>query len=398
MPVDLVDPGDPDAVAADLAAAFAAEHGRAPHGVFVAPGRVNLIGEHLDYNGGLCLPFALPHATYAAAGVCDDDRLTVRSLQVAEPWTGSLGELGPGSVTGWVAYVGGVVWALREDGIDVPGLDLVVDSRVPLGSGLSSSAALECAVAMAACALAGVAWDGALKERVVAACIRAENEVAGAATGGLDQTVAIHAEPEHALLLDFGDGSRRQVPWDPEHAGLTLLVLDTRVHHQLSDGGYGDRRTECETAARELGVDRLAAVTDLEDAAGRLHDEMLLRRTRHVVTENARVADAVVALDAGDPGALGPLFDASHASLRDDFAVSCEELDVACAVAVEAGALGARMTGGGFGGSAIALVPSERADVVAAAVTAAFAERGWRPPGVLPGRPAAGARRLRGRD
>lgn len=395
MAVDLVEPGDPDVVADGLAGAFEAEHGRTPAGVFVAPGRVNLIGEHLDYNGGRCLPFALPHATYAALGVRDDDRLTVRSLQVDEPWTGRLGDLGPGSLTGWVAYVGGVVWALREDGVDVPGLDLVLDSRVPLGSGLSSSAALECAVAMAACDAAGVAWDDDLKERAIAACIRAENEVAGAATGGLDQTVAIHALPDHALMLDFADGSRRQVPWAPEQAGLALLVVDTRVHHQLSDGGYGDRRGECEAAARALGVARLAEVTDLDDAAGRLGDEVLLRRTRHVVTENARVADAVAVLEGGDLGALGELFDASHASLRDDFAVSCEELDVACAVAVETGALGARMTGGGFGGSAIALVPSERVDAVGAAVTAAFAERGWRAPGVLPGRPGAGARRLR---
>ncbi|HEX4977671.1 MAG TPA: galactokinase, partial [Nocardioides sp.] len=353
MAVDFVDPGDPDAVAADLAAAFTDEHGRPPDGVFTAPGRVNLIGEHLDYNGGRCLPFALPHATYAATGVREDDLLTVRSLQVAEPWSGRLGDLGPGSLPGWVAYVGGVVWALREDGIDVPGLDLVLDSRVPLGSGLSSSAALECAVALAACAAAGVAWDEPVRERVVAACIKAENEVAGAATGGLDQTVAVHAEPDHALLLDFADGSRRQVSWAPEQSGLSLLVLDTRVHHQLSDGGYGDRRAECEAAARALGVDRLASVTDQDAAAARLADETLVRRTRHVVTENARVVAAVAALEAGDLAALGPLFDASHASLRDDFSVSCEELDVACAVAVETGALGARMTGGGFGGSAI---------------------------------------------
>lgn len=395
MPADLVEPGDPDAVAAELAAVFATEHGRPPEGVFVAPGRVNLIGEHLDYNGGRCLPFALPHGTYAAARARGDDVLTVRSRQVEQPWRGRLDELGPGGLAGWVAYVGGVVWALREDGVDVPGLDLVLDSRVPVGSGLSSSAALECAVAMAACAAAGVAWEGALVDQVVGACIRAENEVAGAATGGLDQTVAVHAESEHALLLDFGDGSRRQVPWDPEPAGLSLLVLDTRVHHQLSDGGYGDRRSECEAAAAALGLEHLASVTDLQDAAARLEDAVLVRRTRHVVTENARVADAVAALEAGELAALGPLFDASHASLRDDFAVSCEELDVACAVAVESGALGARMTGGGFGGSAIALVPTERAEAVGAAVTAAFAERGWRPPGILPGRPAAGARRLR---
>lgn len=395
MPVDLVAPGDPDSVADTLASAFAAEHGRGCDGVVTAPGRVNLIGEHLDYNGGRCLPFALPHATYAAFAVRSDDLLTVRSLQVADPWAGRLGDLGPGVLTGWMAYVGGVVWALREDGIDVPGLDLLLDSRVPLGSGLSSSAALECAVAYAVCTAAGRTWDDALRDRVVAACIRAENEVAGAATGGLDQTVVMHAQPEHALLLDFGEGSRRQVPWAPETAGLALLVIDTRVHHQLSDGGYGDRRAECETAARMIGVDRLAEVIDLDDAALKLDDDLLLRRTRHVVTEGARVAQAVAALDSGDLGALGPLFDASHASLRDDFAVSCEELDVTCAVAVESGALGARMTGGGFGGSAIALVPSERAEAVAESVTAAFAERGWREPGVLPGRPAAGARALR---
>jgi len=395
MPADLVDPGQPDALAADLAAVFAVEHGHAPDGVYVAPGRVNLIGEHLDYNGGRCLPFALPHSTYAAVAVREDDLLTVRSRQVDEPWSGRTDELRPGSLSGWVAYVGGVVWALREDGVDVPGLDLVLDSRVPVGSGLSSSAALECSVAIGVCEAAGVGWDPDMRDRAVAACIRAENEVAGAATGGLDQTVAVHAEPEHAMLLDFGDASRRQVPWDPEHAGLSLLVLDTRVHHQLSDGGYGDRRTECETAARVLGVDRLAMVTDLEDAAARLDDDLLLRRTRHVVTEDARVADAVAALEAGDLAALGPLFDASHASLRDDFAVSCDELDVVCAVAVEAGALGARMTGGGFGGSAIALVPAERTDAVATAVTAAFAAQGWKAPGVLAGRPGPGARRLR---
>ena len=395
MPADHVDPGDPEALAADLAATFAAEHGHSPDGVFLAPGRVNLIGEHLDYNGGRSLPFALPYATCAAVGARDDDVLTLRSVQVDEPWTGRLGELGPETLSGWVAYAAGVVWALREAGVDVPGLDLVVDSRVPLGSGLSSSAALECAVARAACSAAGVEWDDPLKERVVDACIRAENEVAGAATGGLDQTVAVFAEAEHALLLDFADGSRRQVPWAPEQSDHALLVVDTRVHHQLSDGGYGDRRGECERAARALGVEHLASVIDLEDAGARLGEELLVRRTQHVVTEQARVDDAVAALEAGDVAALGPLFDASHASLRDDFEVSCEELDVVCAVAREAGALGARMTGGGFGGSAIALVPVERAGAVATAITAAFAQRGWQAPGVLSGRPAAGARQVR---
>lgn len=393
---DFADAGRPDLLAEELADAFRTEHGRDPDGVFAAPGRVNLIGEHLDYNGGRCLPFALPHLTYVAAAARGDDVVTVRSTRVPEPWTGRLAALGPGEVDGWAAYVAGVVWALREAGVAVPGLDLLVDSRVPTGSGLSSSAALECATALAACAAAGAdPDDDEALDRVVAACVRAENEVAGASTGGLDQTVAMFAEPGHALLLDFADRSRRLVPWDPAVADLALLVIDTRVHHELSDGGYADRRSESEAAARALGRPLLAQVTDLEDALDRLDDERLRRRTRHVVTEQRRVDAAVDALERGDAAALGALFDASHASLRDDYEVSCVELDVAVETAVAAGARGARMTGGGFGGSAIALVPAAAVGTVAAAVGDAFATRGWRPPGFLDTVPGARARRLR---
>ena len=304
MSVDLLDPGRPEHVAGELAERFAVLHGRPADGVHVAPGRVNLIGEHVDYNGGRCLPYALPHSTYVAAAARDDDTVTVRSLQMDEAWTGRLDALGPGEVSGWVSYVAGVIWALRADGIAVPGLDLVLDSRVPVGAGLSSSAALECSVALAALQAAGVDLDAAVRDRVVAACVRAENEVAGASTGGMDQSVAVHATAGHALLLDFAGGAHRQVPWDPEGAGLRLLIVDTRVHHALNDGGYASRRQDCETAARLLGVAHLAEVDDLA-ALSALPDERLRRRARHVVTEVARVDAAVEHLERGDVSRAG---------------------------------------------------------------------------------------------
>jgi galactokinase len=394
MSVHLLDAGDPDRVAAALADRFTTLHGRAPDSVHAAPGRVNLIGEHVDYNGGRCLPFALPHATYVAAAARDDGTVTAHSLQVDEPWSGPLSAVGPGQVSGWAGYVAGVLWALREDGIDVPGMDLVLDSRVPVGGGLSSSAALECSVALSACAAAGVEVDDAVRRRLVAACVRAENEVAGAATGGMDQSTAIFAQPGHALLLDFADHSHRQVPWDPDGAGLTLLVVDTRVHHELNDGGYASRRQDCEVAARILGVEHLAEVADVARALATLDDDRLRRRARHVLTELDRVDEAVAALDRGDLAALGELFVSSHRSLRDDFEVSCAELDVVVETCVEHGALGTRMTGGGFGGSAIALVPEDRTRTVEQAVDTSFAERGWQAPRMLRAPASAGARRL----
>ncbi|MGZ8743417.1 MAG: galactokinase [Nocardioides sp.] len=392
---DLVlDPGDPRALTSSLSDAFRDRVGRQPEGVYAAPGRVNLIGEHVDYNGGRCLPYALPHSTYVAAAARTDDLVTVHSLQMDQPWQGRLSALGPGEVSGWVSYIGGVLWALREDGIDVPGLDLVPDSRVPVGAGLSSSAALECSVALAACDAAGVDMDDGMRRRLIAACIRAENDVAGASTGGMDQSVSVLAEAGHALLLDFADGSHRQVPWDPDAAGLGLLVIDTRVHHSLSDGGYASRRDDCEAAARLLGVEHLSGVTDSKAALAALDDDRLRRRARHVVTELARVDAAVGALDRGDVTALGELFNGSHASLRDDFEVSCDELDAVVETSVQHGALGARMTGGGFGGSAIALVPEDRVAAVEKAVVRTFQQRDWAPPGILRGAPGPGARRL----
>jgi galactokinase len=396
-PVSMLAAGDPSAVAAGLVGRFRASYGREPVGSFMAPGRVNLIGEHVDYNGGRCLPVALPHGTYVAAAARDDDTVTITSVQQDRPWLGRLGRLGPGQVTGWPAYAAGVAWSLAADGVDVPGFDLLVDSRLPMGAGLSSSAALECAVALALCALAGAGLDEPRRRRLVDACVRAETEVAGAPTGGMDQAVSLLARRGHALLLDCRDGSTRQVVWAPEEAGLALLVVDTGVSHRLTEGGYGDRRAECARAARLLGVRSLRECHDspggMKDVQ-RVLDGRLCRRVRHVLTEMARVDRAVAQTEQRDWAGLGATFTASHASLRDDFEVSCPELDVAVGAACAGGALGARMTGGGFGGSAIALVPRDRLSSVAAQVSADFARRGWHPPTFLEAPAGAGARRL----
>ena len=389
-----LDPGDPDAVAEHLAARFEQLHGRSPAGVFLAPGRVNLIGEHVDYNGGLCLPMALPHATYAAVGRREDDTVTVTSNQQEEPFRGRLDRLGPGETTGWATYSAGVVWALQEAGWDVPGVDVVVDSRVPLGAGLSSSAAIGCAVALAVAGLIDEPLDDDLRSLLVRACMRAEAEVAGAPTGGMDQTVALFAQAEAALLLDCRDWSTEQVPWDPAAADLALLVVDTRASHALHDGGYQARREDCETAARQLGVELLRDVADPEEALAALSDERVRHRARHVFTEIARVEDSVALIRAGDLPGFGAAMTASHVSLRDDYEVSCPELDVAVDVSLEHGALGARMTGGGFGGSAIALLSAADVTRVGGAIEAAYDERGWRAPGFLTAAPSAGARRV----
>ena len=345
----------------------------------IAPGRVNLIGEHVDYNGGRCLPMALTRATSATISLRDDD--VVRVTSGARSWSGSLTELD--EVRGddrWVLYVVGVLVALDVE----HGMDIEISSDVPLGAGLSSSAALECSVAVAVDALLGL---GRTREQLVEACVRAETETVGAPTGGLDQAIAVYAESEHALLVDFATGGREQVPFDPGAHGLVLLVIDTRVSHELTDGGYGSRRDECDEAARLLGVEHLAFATSVDGLP-----EPLDRRARHVLGEVGRVDDFVEALRADDWPVLGPLMDASHASLRDDFEVSCDELDVAVESARAAGAVGARMTGGGFGGSAIALLPAEAVVAVRDAVSESFSLRGWEAPEFFLAEPGPGAR------
>jgi galactokinase len=342
-----------------------------------APGRVNLIGEHTDYNSGLCLPLALPQRTTITLTPRDDLVLSLSSAQEDEAWEGTVED----HPAGWAAYVAGVVAMLRSDGHPVPGFTGRIDSQVPLGAGLSSSAALECAVAVGVAALLDVELDEAGRRRLADACIRAENDYVGAPTGGMDQTVAMLGKADFALLLDFANGGVDPVALPLDDAGLALLVIDTRVSHSLTDGSYGDRRTECATAADVLGVESLRE-TDLA-AVERMEDPVLRRRARHVVTENQRVLDAVAALEDGDWSSLGLTLDASHVSMRDDFEISCRELDVAVETARDAGALGARMTGGGFGGSAVALVPRSARDAITDAVTTAFVDAHLEQPAFL---------------
>jgi galactokinase len=373
--------------------------------VWFAPGRANLMGEHTDYNEGLVLPFALAQGVTAIASARDDDLLVLRSKQVPDvPATVSLGSLAPGTVTGWAAYPAGVAWALRAAGYAVRGASVDVDSDLPVGAGVSSSAALECSVALALCSLSGVSVP---RRELAAIAKRAENEYVGAPTGIIDQSAALLCEEGHALLLDCGTLEATQVPFRPAAAGVSALVIDTRVTHALVSGEYAARRAECEAAARLLGVRALGAVTDLR-ALDALTEPLLRRRARHVITDSARAREIAAALQA--PGAheiwpagpgdremyalIGRLLVEGHASLRDDFEVSWPEADVAVEVAVAAGAYGAKMIGGGFGGSVLALVPDERAGALRAAVTETFTARGWTPPEFLDAVPSPPARRI----
>jgi galactokinase len=388
-----------------LLAGFADAFGGEPEGVWAAPGRVNLIGEHLDYNGGSVLPLALPQVTLAAVRRREDDLVRlVSSAELGDEvarWEGRLADVGPGSPQGWAAYAAGVLWALRGAGHAVGGLDAAIASTVPIGAGLSSSAALESVVAKAVADLGQLVppGDEGLAQ-LAALCVRAENEVAGAPTGGMDQAASLRSREGHALLLHTADGSVEHVPLALGDAGLVLLVMDTRASHSHSGGEYGQRRATCEQAARELGVRHLAELAGepLDAVLARVDDEVARRRVRHVLTEVARVAEVVRLLRSGrteDVGAIGPVFDASHVSMRDDYEISCAELDSAVAAAQGAGALGARMTGGGFGGSAVALVPDGAVEGVEAAVHAAARAAGHPEPAFYRATPSAAARRLR---
>ena len=373
----------------DLARAFAEQAGRAPDGVWAAPGRVNLHGEHTDYNDGFVLPAAIDRETLAAVGVRDDELVTCRSRDLPGGAAVRVAELVPGAADGWAAYVLGVVWALREAGVDVPGLDVLVGSDVPVGAGLSSSAALEAAVALAVAELAGADLS---RSELAVACRRAETDVVGAPVGIMDQMAALHGRAGAALLLDCRSLDVRPVELHLADLGLKLLVVDTRVSHAHASGEYGARRRACEEGAAALGVAALRDAT-LEAVEQRLDGEPQ-RCARHVVTENARVHDVAAALAAGDVPALGELFAASHASMRDDFRISCPELDVTVEAAVAAGAAAARMTGGGFGGCAVALVAPDRVGAVEQAVARTFAARGWREPRAFEVSAADGARRV----
>ncbi|MEU8729678.1 galactokinase [Streptomyces tendae] len=384
-----------EAVAETVGERFRELYGADPEGVWAAPGRVNLIGEHTDYNDGFVMPFALPHQAVAAVSRREDGVLRLHSADVdAGPVELRVADLAPGSDKSWTAYPSGVVWALREAGHELTGADVHLASTVPAGAGLSSSAALEVVVALALNDLYDLGLRGWQLARL---CQRAENVYVGAPVGIMDQTASACCEAGYALFLDTRDLSQRQIPFDLAAEGMRLLVVDTRVKHSHSEGEYGKRRAGCEKGAALLGVDALRDVpyADLDAALERLGDEEEVRRlVRHVVTEDERVERVVSLLESGDTRAIGPVLVEGHASLRDDFRISCPELDLVVETALASGALGARMTGGGFGGSAIVLAEAGDVDAVTKAVEDAFAAAGFRAPRVFEAVPSAGARRL----
>lgn len=434
-------------LAADARALFATSFGEDAHceGVWAAPGRVNLIGEHVDYAGGMSVPFTLPQNTAAAVGRRTDRLLRlvsvpagVASAQVTDVVEVSLDDIGPGRPSGWAGYAAGAVWAGLQDGV-IPtcdGLDIALVSDVPLGAGLSSSAALECSVALAAFELATERPPEADElSALVAACMRAENEVVGASTGGLDQRSSFYGRAGTALAVDFLSDTVEAVPCDLAAVGLSLLIINTNAQHRLVDGQYASRRGVIDAVSDHLGVrtlgETLAGAPDtaaLEDdvtswSTSRQARDLLggseetrqvaqdevtrtaLRRVRHVVEEIRRTReDAVPMLRSGrafpvDGGAsgeqsLGDLMNDSHASLRDLYEVTVPELDSAQDVALACGALGARMVGGGFGGSVIALVGQDDVAQVATGVTEEAARRGFPAPTFFTAEPSAGARRI----
>ncbi|MHB9861152.1 galactokinase [Streptomyces sp. YIM S03343] len=374
---------------------FAELYGAEPEGVWAAPGRVNLIGEHTDYNDGFVMPFALPHVTTAAVSRRTDGLLRLHSSDVE----GSVAELRvdaltPGEDSEWTAYPSGVVWALREAGHAVTGADIHLSSTVPTGAGLSSSAALEVVVALALNDLYSL---GLKRWELARVCQRAENVYVGAPTGIMDQTASACCSAGHALFLDTRDLSQKQIPFDLAAEGMRLLVVDTQVKHAHSNGEYGKRRAGCEKGAALLGVNALRDVPydDLDAALSRLGDDEEVRRlVRHVVTEDERVERVVALLESGGTRAIGPVLIEGHASLRDDFRISCPELDLVVDTALASGALGARMTGGGFGGSAIVLAEEADVPVITKAVEEAFTAAGYKIPRVFEAVPSAGAVRL----
>ncbi|WP_172385012.1 galactokinase [Streptomyces sp. MNP-20] len=378
-----------------VAEEFTTLYGYEPAGVWAAPGRVNLIGEYTDFNEGFVMPLALPHTAVAAVARRDDGILRLHSADVEGPVVElAAAALEPLSDSaGWAAYPAGVVWALREAGHPVGGADLHLASTVPTGAGLSSSAALEVVTALA---LNDLCELGLTRRELALIAQRAENAFVGVPCGVMDQTASAVCEPGHVLHLDCRDLSVRQVPFDLAAHGLRLLVVDTRVKHELGDGAYAERRAGCEAGARALGVTHLRDVpyAELPAALDRLSDDRVRRYVRHVVSDDHRVERVAVLLDAGDVRGIGPLLTEGHASLRDDLRISCAELDLAVETACGAGALGARMTGGGFGGSAVVLAEAGEAEALTKALRTAFARAGFPDPRVFEAEPSRGACRL----
>jgi galactokinase len=365
-------------------------HGSDPQGVWMAPGRVNVIGEHTDYNNGFVLPFALENAVLVAASLRNDETFVVSSRQLG---TSSFDLDDLARATGRLSHAESAIQAAREECRGLVGMNLVVDSSIPIGSGLSSSAAFVSALILAASEVTGHSLS---PETIARAARRAESEGVGVPVGVMDPMVSMCAKAEHALFLDCQTLDIEHIPFRVSMGDSSaVIVIDTRTPRRLVGGEYADRRRACHDAAVALGVGSLrdASLAMLEGNRERLSDEEF-HRARHVVTENSRVVAAVEAMREHRFEALGKLLSESHRSLADDFEVSIPELDVAAEAAVDAGAYGARMTGAGFGGCAIALVPADRTRRVEEAVTSAFRERDLGPPGFLPARPSPGAQRI----
>lgn len=373
--------------------AFEATFGYAPEGVWSAPGRVNLIGEHTDYNEGFVLPFAINRRTFAAVAKRDDFIARVSSSVSPKVHEIDVREISREAVSDWAAYPLGVAWAIQqfENTAALTGFDCYIDSDVPIGAGLSSSAAIECAVGLALTDLWSTGFDRKTLARVAQF---AENNIVGAPTGIMDQSASLLAQTDFGVFLDCRTLDAKLVELGFAREGLELLIIDTKVAHRHADGGYASRRASCEKGAAAMGVTWLRDLT-VEDLtrAGELLDDETFRRLRHVVTENARVLETVEALATQGPRAIGDLLYASHVSMRDDFEISIDELDTAVETARRHGAIGARMTGGGFGGAAIALTPVERISEVTLAVIAEFETLGYVKPEIFVVSAANGASR-----
>ena len=359
--------------------------GTEPDVIAAAPGRVNVIGEHVDYSDGFVLPFAISNRTTVAIKKRGDKKIRLASAQrQSSLFETSIDQLAPGLVGKWELYPLGVIWAL---GI-TDGLDIFVDGKVPLGAGLSSSAALECSVATALNELFKIGHDVRDLARLTQ---KAENDFVGVPCGIMDQSISLMGKTGHALLLDCRDLSTKLVPMDLSSSNLELLIIDTQAHHSLVDGGYAERRAACESAAAKLGKSmRELSIQELEENKVKL-TETEYRRARHAVTEIARVLECVKALESKDFVTAGRLINQSHISLRDDYNVSCPELDAAVDASLAAGALGSRMVGGGFGGSAIALIKQSDIEMTKTAIKSAFKEHGFKEPRFFQSLPSEGA-------
>lgn len=360
--------------------------GYEPDLVAAAPGRVNLIGEHIDYSDGFVLPFAIKDRTLVAARKRDDTMIRIASAQRRNKIvTVDINSVKPGLKGDWERYALGVLWAMGVK----EGVDLMIDGHVPLGAGLSSSAALECSVATAMNHLFDMGFS---LEELARLTQKAENQYVGVPCGIMDQSVSLMATEGSALLLDCRDLSTKNIPFDVAASGLELLIIDTQAHHALTDGGYAERRASCDSVVAKLGIRSMRELTmEQLDSSRALLTETEFVRARHAVTEMKRVLDCVEALSATDFVKVGQLINQSHASLRDDYTVSCPELDTAVDAAIAAGALGARMVGGGFGGSAIALIKAADTTDTIRAIEKAFTAKKFKPPRFFTSLPSHGA-------